>query len=525
VRSLRLYAVDLAIVLGATLAALVIRADFAVPHDRWVAFLPYLGLSLASALVFIGAFRLHRNIWGLTAERELERVVRAGALIVLGACVLGFAWNRLEGVPRSLPIIQVVLIIGAMLAARLLARRWRQRRQGRGAAAEAVRATLGPARSSVLIVGINAIADLYLKGCSELVDQEIDVAGILGRSEHQIGRLVRSHRVLGMPEDVQRVLRDLEIEGITVNCIAVAVPFHKLSLKAREALTDIERTTNVRLHLLADRLGLGEGPEALVRAAGTPAPDSLPFSPRERALIAGRSYFAWKRALDVVGAAVLMALAAPLILLVGIAVLIDVGAPVMFCQRRPGLMGRPFRIYKFRSMRAAYDRQGRRVDDEQRSSWLGRFLRRTRLDELPQLYNVLIGNMSFVGPRPLLPIDQAPEYRARLLVRPGLTGWAQIKGGRVIGPADKAALDVWYVQNASLWLDVRIALATIPMVVLGERLDRKAIASAWRDLEPTGIVAGWSTHGDSMTTAIHASPVPAIAAAEAVAKEPRTKVA
>jgi lipopolysaccharide/colanic/teichoic acid biosynthesis glycosyltransferase len=119
-----------------------------------------------------------------------------------------------------------------------------------------------------------------------------------------------------------------------------------------------------------------------------------------------------------------------------------------------------------------------RVPDDQRSSAVGQALRRTRLDELPQLFNVLIGNMSLIGPRPLLPCDQAPEYAARLSVRPGLTGWAQVNGGRIISTSDKLILDVWYVQNASFLLDLSIIFRTVKMVLFGERINTDAISQA-----------------------------------------------
>ena len=115
-------------------------------------------------------------------------------------------------------------------------------------------------------------------------------------------------------------------------------------------------------------------------------------------------------------------------------------------------------------------------------------MRRTRLDELPQLFNILRGDMSFVGPRPLLPRDQSDTDRARLLVRPGLTGWAQVVGGRGISADDKAALDVWYVQNASLLLDVSILLRTVPIVLFGERISPVLIERAWHDLANTGVL-------------------------------------
>jgi lipopolysaccharide/colanic/teichoic acid biosynthesis glycosyltransferase len=177
-------------------------------------------------------------------------------------------------------------------------------------------------------------------------------------------------------------------------------------------------------------------------------------------------------------------------------VAIDVGLPVAFWQQRPGLGGRPFRLYKLRTMAAPHDALGRRVPDGERISGVGRLLRRMRLDELPQLLSILMGDMSFVGPRPLLPVDQPAEYSARLLVRPGLTGWAQVRGGREISAADKAALDVWYVQKASLVLDIKIVLATVPMLFFGERANPAAIRRAWRDLCEAGICVSADTEGE-----------------------------
>jgi lipopolysaccharide/colanic/teichoic acid biosynthesis glycosyltransferase len=129
-------------------------------------------------------------------------------------------------------------------------------------------------------------------------------------------------------------------------------------------------------------------------------------------------------------------------------------------------------------MRASHDRHRVRVPDDQRSSGVGQALRRTRLDELPQLFNVLIGNMSLIGPRPLLPCDQAPEYAARLSVRPGITGWAQVNGGRIISTSDKLILDVWYVQNASFLLDLSIIFRTVKMILFGERINTDAVSQA-----------------------------------------------
>jgi lipopolysaccharide/colanic/teichoic acid biosynthesis glycosyltransferase len=133
-------------------------------------------------------------------------------------------------------------------------------------------------------------------------------------------------------------------------------------------------------------------------------------------------------------------------------------------------------------MRAPHDRHQKRIADDQRSSAIGQFIRRTRLDELPQLFNVLSGDMSLVGPRPLLPRDQSPDYAARLSVRPGITGWAQVNGGRIISTSDKLLLDIWYVQNVSFVLDLKILLCTLKMVLFGDRINTDAVNQARSDL-------------------------------------------
>jgi lipopolysaccharide/colanic/teichoic acid biosynthesis glycosyltransferase len=211
------------------------------------------------------------------------------------------------------------------------------------------------------------------------------------------------------------------------------------------------------------------------------------FAPDRLAALARRPYWRVKRSLDIAGALLAGAIALPIGVLASFLLALEIGPHVIFWQQRPGLGGRPFRLYKLRTMAAAHDEHGRLRTEAERILPIGSFMRRTRLDELPQLYNILRGDMSFVGPRPLLPVDQGAEHAARLLVRPGLTGWAQVTGGRTISAADKAALDVWYVRNASLPLDLRILVRTAHMVLRGESVQAAAIDRAWRELSEEGI--------------------------------------
>ncbi|MCE7979672.1 MAG: sugar transferase [Caldilinea sp. CFX5] len=178
-----------------------------------------------------------------------------------------------------------------------------------------------------------------------------------------------------------------------------------------------------------------------------------------------------KRWFDLLLATLLIVLLSPLFLLVAVIVRLVLGAPILFCQERPGLYGKPFVIFKFRTMTDACDAEGNLLPDAQRLPAFGRFLRSTSLDELPELFNVLTGAMSLVGPRPLLMEYLArytPEQARRHHVRPGITGWAQANGRNKISWDEKFALDVWYVDHCSLWLDLKILWLTSQKVLLRE---------------------------------------------------------
>jgi len=170
-----------------------------------------------------------------------------------------------------------------------------------------------------------------------------------------------------------------------------------------------------------------------------------------------------KRAFDVLASGSALIVLAPVIAVTAVAVRRTMGSPVLFRQVRPGLGAKPFELVKFRSMREAYDRAGRPLSDSERLTRFGRFLRSTSLDELPQLWNVLKGDMSLVGPRPLL-MEYLPRYSdhqaRRHEVRPGITGWTQVSGRNALAWENKFELDVWYVDNRSFLLDLKIILMT-----------------------------------------------------------------
>jgi lipopolysaccharide/colanic/teichoic acid biosynthesis glycosyltransferase len=170
---------------------------------------------------------------------------------------------------------------------------------------------------------------------------------------------------------------------------------------------------------------------------------------------------------DLIASALALALLAPLLVAVALLVRIKLGSPVLFRQPRPGRGGRIFSLWKFRTMVDARDAVGRTLTDEERLTKFGRALRSTSLDELPELWNVLRGDMSLVGPRPLL-VEYLPRYSPtearRHEVRPGLTGWAQVNGRNTTSWAERLRLDVWYVDHRSFWLDLQIIARTVKVV-------------------------------------------------------------
>ena len=181
-----------------------------------------------------------------------------------------------------------------------------------------------------------------------------------------------------------------------------------------------------------------------------------------------------KRIFDFTFSFVMLIILAPLMTLIIILVKINLGSPVFFVQQRPGKDGKIFKMYKFRTMTDDCGKDGNILSDEKRLTGFGKLLRRSSLDELPELYNILIGDMSFVGPRPLLVryLDRYTKEQARRhAVKPGLTGWAQVNGRNAISWEDKFKLDLWYVDNRTLWLDFKIMCMTVVKVLCRENIN------------------------------------------------------
>ena len=209
-------------------------------------------------------------------------------------------------------------------------------------------------------------------------------------------------------------------------------------------------------------------------------PVVTPEPPGDRPRRTDAGYRAFKRLFDCILAGAGLLLLSPVLVVSAVAVRAKLGSPVLFRHPRAGKDGRTFVMYKLRTMTDARDANGKPLPDEERMTPTGMFLRRFSLDELPQLLNVLKGDMSLVGPRPLLPEYvplYSPEQRRRLDVLPGITGWAQINGRNALSWEQKFALDAWYVDNRSLGLDVRILFGTVASVITGRGVSQDGCAT------------------------------------------------
>lgn len=459
--------VDLALISISTLAAIALcRPDASVPSFAAAGI--YLAATLATSVPVLLVFRLNRTVWRFTSLGDCVHVAVVAVVIASLSAAFAFLFDRVDCIPGNLPVMQGMLVLYALGGARIAMRirydaRWRARRAEASAKRD---------RENVLIVGLSPLADLFLSCVARNLDGRMEIVGLLSAAGRHHGRLLRSRKILGPPESVHDVLHDLGVHGIFVDRLVIATSASDLSEDAQAALADLTRSGKIRVEYLAPHYGLGDHSGAAKEKKPDAADDDL--------VVHLNAYLRWKRLLDAAVALVCLVGFLPVMILVGIVVLLDSGGPVIFWQQRPGAGGRPIKVLKFRTMGPARDAAGRALSDAERVSEVGRLLRRLRLDELPQILNVLSGDMSFVGPRPLLPVDQPSAPAARLQFRPGLTGWAQIKGGRHISSEDKAALDLWYIKNASFRLDVMILAHTVRMVLFGERVDQNAIHEAWQ---------------------------------------------
>jgi lipopolysaccharide/colanic/teichoic acid biosynthesis glycosyltransferase len=437
---------DLFWALASPLLALYLR-DVEIPfRGDWSSVGYYWVLSSGFALLAFFALRIHDGLTRYFSVHQALDVAEAVLFAELMTCAVMFTVTRLDGIPRSMPLIHGLLLAGGLIGARLVVRI--------AFSQDDESADYNSRRERIILIGANPCAASFIQLLRTFAPQREPVIAVLDEDSKMIGRAVAGVQVIGAPDQLAAIISEFAIHGVDTDRVVIAGETDFLSPAVLQEIERICQKRQIALSFLPRMIGVTEwkAPEKAISVARPQPSDPLP------------AYFRVKRGIDVVGSLALTALFSPLFILAGLLVLVDVGTPILFWQERVGWRGRSFLIYKFRTLRAPFGAYGAPLVGGRLPSRVGRFLRASRFDELPQLLNVLFGDMSLIGPRPLLPEDQPANPSLRLSVRPGISGWAQINGAKLVTKEEKEKLDEWYVRNASLWVDLRIGLATLGII-------------------------------------------------------------
>ena len=456
----RVSALDACFALLSPLLALWVRDAPVLSAVSFSLFLYWACCTIFSLLAF-SIFRLEHKGLRYFSVDDIFDIAKAVVVAEILTATTLFLFTRLDGIPRSTLFIHALILATALVAARTIAR-FEQAQKG---------AIRHPSKTKyVVVIGSNYLSSAFIKWLETNEIEPKQVMAILDNRKEVIGQKISGVQVLGNPLQLKQTVEEFSVHGVKIDEVIVSNGENQLTKPVLAELQRICRQKEIELTFLPQLFHstFRQVADSNNEPAGLQQAPTFPIS----------SYFEVKRVWDFVFALLFTVLLSPAFICVSVLVALDVGTPLVFWQRRLGQGGRGFQIYKFRTMQSPFDRLGESLPERRRLSAIGHLLRKTGLDELPQLLNVLVGEMSLVGPRPLMPEDQPANPAIRLMVRPGITGWAQVNGGKQITNEEKGDLDEWYIRNASPWLDLRILLLTCRYVLVGNRAGAPPSANA-----------------------------------------------
>jgi lipopolysaccharide/colanic/teichoic acid biosynthesis glycosyltransferase len=460
-------AVDVTLAALTPYLALWIRDAYILSPDGLEIAIVYCVISFTFSVFAFAAFRLRDNLAHYFSVHDAVDVAKAVVAAEVLTCVLLFSTTRLQGIPRSTPVIHALVLFLGLISVRAVTHLAVNGKLARG--------EQEIARKHVIMIGVSRLTAIYMKFLDAMAPGAHKIIAVLDDAARLSGRSIHGVRVLGPPSELESVIEEFAVHGIQIDQVVIGMNSNDLPERVLEEIRRVCAHNNIELGSVPEMFGLTaiQEPEALTKEQAEFEASLVVEPPLEFP-----AYFKLKRYFDFAAALVLLTMLSPFWLIAAVVAMYDVGMPVFFWQQRMGAGGRSFLLYKFRTLRTPFDETGRKLSDEERLSPIGRFTRRSRLDELPQLLNILVGDMSLIGPRPLLPRDQPKNLAIRLMVRPGITGWAQVNGGVLLTPDEKEWLDEYYVRNASLWLDLRIVIMTALMFFRGDRRS-ELVESGW----------------------------------------------
>jgi lipopolysaccharide/colanic/teichoic acid biosynthesis glycosyltransferase len=431
----------------------------------------YCGVAFLGSLLVFQWFQTSSPISRFYSIRDAFELIKACVLIAALSAVVAFVLTRLDEAPRSIPILHFMLLASGLLGGRILLRLRESRRESR-------RPNATKKVDHILIIQASRLAWFFSKMVEELAPGGYQIVAILDERPKLKHRSLNGYPIIGAPTDLEKVIADYAMHGVRIDKVVLAAQPEDLSAIVWDEVSRVCRNLHIGLEVLPERLMLEQPPGSEDTAISSPPTEASAVTENSLPLSLDRPFWKIKRGIDFMVALSLVILMSPIALVICALALLDVGIPIVFWQRRIGRNGAPLYLYKFRTLQTPFDRRTKERREVQQVSSFGRFLRATRLDELPQLWSVLSGDMSLIGPRPLLPVDQPQGLSLRLTVRPGVTGWAQVCGGRLISVEEKNALDEWYICHASLRLEMVIVGCTLRTFLTGDQRDERAISAA-----------------------------------------------
>jgi lipopolysaccharide/colanic/teichoic acid biosynthesis glycosyltransferase len=466
---LRLSPLDLTLLFVSPFLSLAIRGPEFIEPANFPASLPptyeYALLTFLTSLPFFLFFRASDSVSHFFSARDILSIAAATLCSVATSVYTVFSLNRLEGVPRTVPVIYGLILIVGLISSRIIARAMYERQEGITDHNKRLMQTTDLRR--VIIVGLDSFSLAAIRLMDAQNPHTVEVVAIISLDGKYADRSIAGVRVFSNLSGLETIIEEYRIHGVILNEIWLS-----------DNSDNLPTETVKLLHNQSDKLGLEF--KKLSQAFNL-TPNNIDDNNEEIYEIdydAESAYLRVRRLADVFLSAIVALIFIPIYPVVALLALVDVGTPIMFWQLRTGWKGHKFLLYKIRTLRDPLDDGGNIRTDNERMSKIGAFLRTSRLDEIPQILSVLVGDMSLIGPRPLLPRDEPHDNRRRLSVRPGITGWAQVHGNELLNPDERNALDCWYISEASLFIDAIIIRKTINVIRYGSKRDEKIIAEA-----------------------------------------------
>lgn len=474
-RRYRISIAEFTIVLFAPVFAFVLRGvDILAPSMPTIVSI-YVLFSVFSGLVGLFYVNLFASVSSFISNAELLKIFKVAAMTSIGGVIGMFFFQALMFLPRYVPIIHFLLVLAAftLFAAS----------RARSFDANIVQAARLKHRQGVaenqLLIGSGPISAHYAAMIDSMPNIQKKIAGIVSISGDLVGSTLGGRTVVGPIDNFQEIISEFSNHGIAIDRVVIGAIDDADVEFARSSIASFCEARSISISLVRDFFQddiATEFDDDLLEA------EYIASSEFGSHLIS--RYLVLRQKYEFIFAFLLALVLLPIFLVVGLIVFLDVGRPLVFWQKRIGRNQMMITIHKFRTLPHKYQED---QDGDRSASVLGRMLQTTRLDELPQVYDILQGQVSFIGPRPLLPHDlprDVPlETDLRHKVLPGLTGWAQVHGGKQVTAKEKIALDIWYLRHATFWLDVKILIMTV-RVVFGfrDRRDEKRIDEAVEEL-------------------------------------------